>query len=61
MRLLKRDLCDAPVLQVPNFDKDFVLDKDPGDVAVSAVLHQDVNGVLAPIAYHSRVLTAAER
>jgi len=30
-------------------------------VAVSAVLHQDVNGVLAPIAYHSRVLTAAER
>jgi len=58
---LKRALCEAPVLQVPNFDRAFVLATDASDVAVSAVLHQDVNGVLAPIAYHSRVLTAAER
>ena len=58
---LKRALCEAPVLQVPNFDKAFVLATDASDVAVSAVLHQDVNGVLTPIAYHSLVLTAAER
>ena len=54
-------MCDAQVLQVTNFDKAFVLATDASDVAVSAVLHQDVNGVLVPIAYHSRVFTATER
>jgi len=58
---LKRALCEAPVLQIPNYEKDFVLATDSSDVAVSAVLHQDMNGALAPIAYHSRVLTPAER
>ena len=58
---LKRALCEAPVLQLPNYDKDFVLATDASDAAVSAVLHQDVNGALAPIAYHSQVLTPAER
>ena len=58
---MKRALCEAPVLQIPNYEKDFVLATDSSDVAVSAVLHQDMNGALAPIAYHSRVLTPAER
>jgi len=54
-------LCEAPNLQVPNFDKAFVLATDASDVAVSAILYQDVNGVLAPNAYHSRVMNAAVR
>jgi len=58
---LKRTLCEAPVLQVPDFSKDFVLTTDASDVAVSVVLQQRVNGSLAPIAYYSRVLTPAER
>jgi len=58
---LKRALCEAPVLEIHNYEKDFVLATDASDVAVSAVLHQDMNGSLAPIAYHSRVLTPAEQ
>ena len=58
---LKRALWKAPGAQIPNYDKDFVLSTDASDVAVSAFLHQGVNGALAPIAYHSRVITPAER
>jgi hypothetical protein len=58
---LKRALCEAPVLQIPDFSKEFVLATDASDFAVSAVLHQRVNGELAPIAYHSRLLVAAEK
>jgi len=50
---LKRALCTAPVLQVPDFSKEFVLATDASDVAVSAVLQQRVDGSLAPIAYYS--------
>jgi len=57
---LKRALCEAPVLEIHNYE-DFMIATDASDVDVSAVLHQDVNGALAPIAYHSRVLTPAER
>ena len=38
-----------------------MLATDASDVAVSVVLHQDVNRTLAPIAYYSRILTAPER
>ena len=57
---LKRALCEAPVLQVPDFSQDFVLATDASDVAVSAVLQQKVDGSPAPIAYYSRVLAPAE-
>jgi len=59
--ILKRALCEAPVLQIPDFNREFFLVTDASDLAVSAVLHQEVNVALAPIAYYSRVLTAAER
>jgi hypothetical protein len=49
------------VLQIPDFARDFVLVTDASDLAISAVLHQMVNGALAPILYYSRLLTAAER
>jgi len=58
---LKRALCKAPVLQTPDFNQEFLLVTDASDLAVSAVLHQDTSGGLAPISYYSRVLTAAER
>ena len=59
--LQKQALCEAPVLQIPDFRKDFVLVTDASDFAVSAILHQRVNGGLAPISYYSRLLTAPER
>jgi hypothetical protein len=58
---LKRVLCEALVLQVPDFTREFVLTTDASEVAVSAVLQQRIDGALAPISYHSRILTDAER
>jgi len=58
---LKRALCKAPVLQVPDCSREFVLAADASDVSVSGVLQQRVNSALAPIADYSRVLTPAEK
>jgi hypothetical protein len=59
--VLKTSLCEAPVLQVQDFEKDFVLVTDASDVAVSAVLKQRVNGQLAPVAFYSKFLESAVR
>ena len=48
------------MLNIPNFDKGFVLATDVSAVAVSAILHQDVDGAMAPIANYNRVLSAVE-
>jgi len=54
---LKQALMEAPVLQVPDFSKEFVLVMDASDLAVSAVLNQRVGKELAPVSYYSRLLT----
>jgi hypothetical protein len=58
--LQKQDLCEAPLLQIPDFKLDFVLVTDASYFAVSVIFHQRVNGRLVPISYYSR-LTAPER
>ena len=58
---LKRALSEAPVLQIPDFGGEFILVTDASDLAISAVLNQQVDGSLAPIAYYSRLLSSAER
>jgi transposase InsO family protein len=58
---LKEALATPPVLQIPDFSKEFTLVCDASDVAISAVLHQTSGEDLAPIAYSSRLLTPAER
>jgi hypothetical protein len=58
---LKKALCEAPVLQIPQFSKEFVLVTDASELAVSAVLNQRVDGELAPISYYSRLLSGAEK
>ena len=58
---LKQALSEAPVLQIPDFEKEFVLVSDASDVAISAVLNQRVGPDLAPVSYYSRLLTPAER
>ena len=42
---LNQALMEAPVLQVPDFNKEFVLVTDASDLAVSAVLNQRVGGI----------------
>ena len=41
---LKKALSEAPVLQIPNFSAEFVLVTDASDLAISAVLNQQVDG-----------------
>jgi hypothetical protein len=58
---LKAALSTPPVLQIPDFSKEFVLVCDWSEVAISAILHQRIGEDLAPIAYASRLLSPAEQ
>ena len=58
---LKHALCTAPVLQLPDFERVFVVHTDASEVAIGAVLQQDFGRGLQPIAYESRKLNDAER
>jgi hypothetical protein len=58
---LKKALSQAPVLQIPDFTKEFISVTDARNLAISAVLNQRVGESLAPISFHSRLLNPAER
>ena len=57
---LKLALTTAPVLMLPNFEKQFVVTTDASDAAVGAILEQDFGNGLQPIAFASRKLNNAE-
>jgi len=54
---LQQALSEVPLLQVPDFSKEFVLVTDSSDLANSAVLNQRVGQELDPVSYYSRLLT----
>jgi len=59
---LVNNLCEAPVLAYPDFDKPFRIYSDASAVALGSVLCQlDDEGNERPIAYYSRVFGDAER
>ena len=59
---LKAALCDAPILQYPRSDREFVLDVDASLKGLGACLSQvDDSGNLRPIAFASRGLRGAEK
>ncbi|CAI5484812.1 unnamed protein product [Closterium sp. Yama58-4] len=60
MEQLKTALTTAPVLILPDPDKDYVVAADASDQAVGAVLMQDHGRGLQPIAYLSKKLHGAE-
>ena len=57
---LKLALTTAPVLKLPDFEKQFVVTTDASDAAVGAILEQDFGNGLQPIAFASRKLNNAE-
>ena len=58
---LKSLLCKEPILQLPDFNKQFILRTDASQEGIGAVLMQEINGQLFPVSYYSRKLRAAER
>ena len=58
---LKEALCCAPVLQLPDLQLPFVLRTDASNTAMGAVLLQEYNGMLFPVAYASKSLSNAQK
>uniref|UniRef100_A0A3B3H9D6 Gypsy retrotransposon integrase-like protein 1 n=1 Tax=Oryzias latipes TaxID=8090 RepID=A0A3B3H9D6_ORYLA len=58
---LKKKLTSAPVLAYADFCKPFVLEIDASHQGLRAVLSQDVDGQLRPVAFASRGLRSSER
>ncbi|GJP57372.1 hypothetical protein CLOM_g16394 [Closterium sp. NIES-68] len=57
---LKQALTSAPVLILPDPERDYVIEADASDQAVEAVLMQDQGNGLQPIAYLSKKLHGTE-
>ena len=58
--LLKHHLISVPILRLPNFSQDFILDVHASENSLGAVLSQ-ADGHEQVVAYASRTLTKAER
>ena len=57
---LKVAIATAPVLGLPNFERQFVITTDASDVAIGAILEHDFGSGLQPIAFSSRKLNPTE-
>ena len=53
-------MATAPVLRLPDFEKQFVVTTDASGVAAGAILEQDFGSGLQPIAFASRKLNSTE-
>ena len=57
---LKLAMVTSPVLQLPDFDREFAVTTDASEVSVGAILQQDFGRGLQPLCYDSRKLNPAE-
>ena len=57
---LKVAMATAPVLHLPNFEKQFVVTTDASDIAVGAILEQDFGSGLQPVVFASCKLNSTE-
>jgi hypothetical protein len=58
--MLKKMICESPVLCMPDYDKEFILRTDASDRGIGAILMQEHEGQLRPLAYQSKKLNGAE-
>ena len=58
---LKEALTSRPILQLPNFQKTFILRTDASDTGIGAVLLQEEEDFKLPVAYASRKLLPREQ
>ena len=59
-RRLKEELCNSPILRLPDWDKQFVLRTDASNFGLGAVLLQRHADELFPVAYASKKLSPAQ-
>lgn len=57
---LKDTLCSQPLLQYPDFTKDFIVSTDASHYGIGGVLSQNFDGKILPIAYTSKTLDDTE-
>ena len=57
---LKKALAEATSLAFPYPNRPCILDTDASDVAIGAVLSQNIDGVERPIAFYSRILNSTQ-
>ena len=53
---LKALLASTPVLQAPDFEKEFVIFVDASEKGIGGMLGQECDGIVKPVAYMSRKL-----
>ena len=58
---LKSKLSSAPIVKFPNYELSFHLHTDASKTGIGAVLMQEYNGILHPVAYISKTLNKAQR
>ena len=61
VNILKSKLASAPIVQFPDFSRRFYLHTDASNTGIGAVLMQEKNGLLHPLAYVSKTLNEAQR
>ena len=59
-KTLKHILCQKPIIAMPDASKQFILRTDASDKGLGAVLMQEGEGEVHPVAYASRKLTKSE-
>ena len=57
----KSRLATQPILRPPDFTKPFCLAVDTSDIAIGAVLFQEVDGLEHPICYYSKKLDSHQK
>ncbi|XP_069190416.1 uncharacterized protein [Procambarus clarkii] len=58
---LKKKMVEQPILRLPDEDKEYILRTDASNTGVGAVLLQEHDGLVWPVAYYSRKLNDVER